>query len=88
MNEILDGKASENDLAFESALRPTSLSEFIGQAKVKQQLDLLLKAASLQSRCPDHILLAGPPGLPAPPPPTGEVLLNLTVYKYKSLYIS
>jgi Holliday junction DNA helicase RuvB len=63
MSEILDGNASENDLAFESALRPTSLGEFIGQAKVKKQLDLLLKAASLQNRCPDHILLAGPPGL-------------------------
>ena len=63
MSEILDGAASESDLAFESALRPTTLEEFIGQTKVKQQLDLLLKAASLQNRSPDHILLAGPPGL-------------------------
>jgi Holliday junction DNA helicase RuvB len=63
MSELLDGTASESDLAFESALRPTNLSEFIGQSKVKQQLDLLLKAASLQNRSPDHILLAGPPGL-------------------------
>ena len=63
MSELLDGAATESDLAFESALRPTSLSEFIGQSKVKQQLDLLLKAAALQRRSPDHILLAGPPGL-------------------------
>jgi holliday junction DNA helicase RuvB len=63
MSEILDGQASESDLAFESALRPASLEEFIGQEKVKKQLDLLLKAATLQSRSPDHILLAGPPGL-------------------------
>ena len=63
MSELLDGVASESDLAFESALRPASLSEFIGQSKVKQQLDLLLKAAALQKRSPDHILLAGPPGL-------------------------
>jgi Holliday junction DNA helicase RuvB len=63
MSELLDGAASESDLAFESALRPSNLSEFIGQSKVKQQLDLLLKAASLQNRSPDHILLAGPPGL-------------------------
>lgn len=63
MSELLDGQASESDLAFESALRPTSLSEFIGQQKVKQQLDLLLKAAAMQKRSPDHILLAGPPGL-------------------------
>jgi holliday junction DNA helicase RuvB len=63
VSELLDGVATESDLAFESALRPTSLSEFIGQSKVKQQLDLLLKAAALQKRSPDHILLAGPPGL-------------------------
>lgn len=63
MSELLDGVATESDLAFESALRPNSLSEFIGQSKVKQQLDLLLKAAALQKRSPDHILLAGPPGL-------------------------
>jgi Holliday junction DNA helicase RuvB len=63
LSELLDGQASESDLAFESALRPTSLEEFIGQTKVKQQLDLLLKAAALQKRSPDHILLAGPPGL-------------------------
>ena len=66
MSELLDGQASESDLAFESALRPTSLEEFIGQSKVKQQLDLLLKAAALQKRSPDHILLAGPPGLGKP----------------------
>jgi Holliday junction DNA helicase RuvB len=63
VSELLDGAATESDLAFESALRPTSLSEFIGQSKVKKQLDLLLKAAALQKRSPDHILLAGPPGL-------------------------
>jgi Holliday junction DNA helicase RuvB len=50
-------------LAFESALRPSSLAEFVGQDNVSKQLGLLLKAAALQNRSPDHILLAGPPGL-------------------------
>jgi Holliday junction DNA helicase, RuvB subunit len=54
---------SEAELAFEGALRPRSLAEFVGQAKVRGQLQLLLDAAALQSRTPDHILLAGPPGL-------------------------
>jgi len=54
---------SEAELAFEGALRPTSLGEFVGQQKVRAQLQLLLQAASLQNRTPDHILLAGPPGL-------------------------
>ncbi|BDZ46939.1 Holliday junction branch migration DNA helicase RuvB [Naasia aerilata] len=54
---------SEAELAFEGALRPKSLAEFVGQRKVRGQLQLLLQAASMQNRTPDHILLAGPPGL-------------------------
>jgi Holliday junction DNA helicase RuvB len=54
---------SEAELAFEGALRPKTLSEFVGQSKVRGQLQLLLQAAALQNRTPDHILLAGPPGL-------------------------
>jgi len=53
----------EAELDFEGALRPSSLSEFVGQRRVVGQLDLLLKAAELDNRTPDHILLAGPPGL-------------------------
>lgn len=55
--------ASDAEIAFEGALRPKDLGEFVGQEKVRRQLELLLKAASLQNRTPDHILLAGPPGL-------------------------
>jgi Holliday junction DNA helicase RuvB len=54
---------SEAELAFEGALRPKSLAEFVGQSKVRGQLQLLLQAAAIQHRTPDHILLAGPPGL-------------------------
>ncbi|MGO2665562.1 AAA family ATPase, partial [Mycetocola reblochoni] len=55
------GSAAE--IAFEGALRPSTLDEFVGQSKVRGQLKLLLTAATLQGRTPDHILLAGPPGL-------------------------
>jgi Holliday junction DNA helicase RuvB len=54
---------SEADLAFEGALRPRSLDEFVGQSKVRGQLQLLLRAAAMQNRTADHILLSGPPGL-------------------------
>ena len=63
MNDLLNPAVTESDLAFESALRPTTLDEFIGQANVSKQLGLLLRAAAIQNRSPDHILLAGPPGL-------------------------
>ncbi|WGD36307.1 Holliday junction branch migration DNA helicase RuvB [Lysinibacter sp. HNR] len=53
----------ESEVAFEGALRPHSMAEFVGQTKVRGQLELLLTAATMQGRTPDHILLAGPPGL-------------------------
>mgnify|MGYP000729947140 FL=1 len=63
MTDIVSAEMGDNELAFESALRPKSLAEFVGQPKVRQQLSLLIEAASLQNRTADHILLAGPPGL-------------------------
>ena len=63
MSELTEPSNSEGELAFESALRPKSLGEFIGQTKVRNQLKLILDAAQMQGRTADHILLAGPPGL-------------------------
>jgi Holliday junction DNA helicase RuvB len=53
----------EAELAIEGALRPGSLAEFVGQQKVRGQMQLLLDAARIQQRPADHILLSGPPGL-------------------------
>jgi Holliday junction DNA helicase RuvB len=63
VNDLTDPDLNAGELAFESALRPKSLSEFVGQTKVREQLSLMLQAAQLQGRTSDHILLAGPPGL-------------------------
>ncbi len=49
--------------AVDQALRPQSLDEFVGQPVLRRQLALVLEAARRRSRAPDHILLAGPPGL-------------------------
>jgi Holliday junction DNA helicase RuvB len=61
--ELSAEPAGSSELRFEGALRPTRLHEFIGQTRVREQLNLLLNAAKMQQRTPDHILLAGPPGL-------------------------
>lgn len=63
MSEFLDPAETSSDLAFEGALRPKSLDEFVGQPKVREQISMLIKAAKMQERSADHILLAGPPGL-------------------------
>jgi len=49
--------------AFEAALRPRTLTELIGQERVREQLALMLEAAVARGRTPDHVLLSGPPGL-------------------------
>ena len=49
--------------AAENALRPRSLAEFIGQHRVREQIDVLLTAARHRNSSADHILLSGPPGL-------------------------
>lgn len=62
-DELMGSEADASELVFESAIRPQSLNEFVGQHKVRGQIQLLIEAASIQQRTPDHILLAGPPGL-------------------------
>lgn len=47
----------------ESTLRPKRLAEFVGQARVREQLELVLQGAALRGSPPDHVLLSGPPGL-------------------------
>ena len=53
----------EEDRELDAQLRPNSLADFIGQTKVVSQVSLIIQAARIDSRTPDHILLAGPPGL-------------------------
>ena len=62
INDLATG-ASIEERHIESALRPRSLDEFVGQHRVRQQLDLVLKAAKGRSSTPDHVLFSGPPGL-------------------------
>jgi Holliday junction DNA helicase RuvB len=55
--------ADADDRDIEGALRPTRLADFVGQARVREQLSLVLEGAMRRGRAPDHVLLSGPPGL-------------------------
>ena len=54
---------SAQEEAFERALRPKSLSEYIGQEKIRGQLSIFVEAARNRKEALDHVLLFGPPGL-------------------------
>ena len=60
---ILTGVALEEDAAVEPKLRPQTLGEYIGQARVRENLGVFLKAARGRGEPLDHVLLTGPPGL-------------------------
>src|ERR1044071_2447829 len=51
------------DVALEMTLRPSLFSEFTGQAKIKERLEITVAAAKQRGEPIDHILLSGPPGL-------------------------
>ncbi|AOK28762.1 ATP-dependent DNA helicase RuvB [Burkholderia singularis] len=55
--------ASSREEAFERALRPRQLDEYVGQEKVRGQLEIFIEAAKRRAEALDHVLLFGPPGL-------------------------
>ncbi|MGI8647329.1 MAG: Holliday junction branch migration DNA helicase RuvB [Mycobacteriales bacterium] len=64
MNEAaVSAFAEPAEAELELSLRPRVLGEFIGQPRVREQLELLLRSAQRRQAPPDHILLSGPPGL-------------------------
>ncbi len=60
---LVSAARAEDENSFELKLRPRRLREFIGQQKVKNQLEIALEAARSRQEALDHVLLFGPPGL-------------------------
>lgn len=63
MERVLGGEVSQNEREQEAQLRPQNFSEFIGQTKVVDNIDLMVKSALVRKAAMDHVLLSGPPGL-------------------------
>lgn len=59
---IVDGEKRE-DLDFDQSIRPASLSEYVGQTDIKENLKVFIKACKMRDEVLDHVLLYGPPGL-------------------------
>jgi len=55
--------ANRDDEAFDRAVRPRRLTEYIGQPRVKAQMEIFIAAARQRGEALDHTLLFGPPGL-------------------------
>jgi len=62
MERILTNEELKED-SFEKSIRPESISEYIGQSEVKENIEIYIKAALMREEPLDHVLLYGPPGL-------------------------
>src|SRR5437773_8884571 len=60
---VVAAEPGEDELAFDAALRPKWLTEFVGQARIKEQFELLVEVTRARGEPLDHVLLSGPPGL-------------------------
>ncbi len=63
MGRVIETKVTTEDKILEKSLRPLRLSEYIGQDKIKESLNIAINAAKMRDDCVDHILFYGPPGL-------------------------
>ncbi len=60
---LVSAEFTEDDLEIDRNLRPRRLEEYLGQARVKDNLAVLIEAARARDEVLDHLLLSGPPGL-------------------------
>ena len=58
-----DGADSDVERVIDRSLRPTALSDFVGQASIREQLEIFIGAARRRGEALDHVLIFGPPGL-------------------------
>ncbi len=63
MKRLLDSEKEEEDFLIESSIRPSTISEYIGQSEVKDNIKVFIEAAKIRDEALDHVLLYGPPGL-------------------------
>jgi Holliday junction DNA helicase RuvB len=63
MSQFLAPVLADSEEELERSLRPRTLTDFVGQERVKEQLQIALEAARARNEALDHVLLAGPPGL-------------------------
>ena len=62
-NRIVSGRASDDDARLDASVRPDTFADYIGQDRVKENLQIAVQAARNRGEALDHVLLYGPPGL-------------------------
>src|SRR5690606_8265148 len=62
-DRIIGAGATREDEVADASIRPRSLADYLGQAPVREQMDIYIQAAKARREALDHVLIFGPPGL-------------------------
>ena len=62
-DRLIAADSLEGDESIDHAMRPEKLADYIGQEKVREQMDIFIQAARGRKEALDHVLIFGPPGL-------------------------
>ena len=62
-SRLVDTRREEDEAVVENVIRPQFLKEYVGQAKVREQMEIFITAAKQREQALDHVLIFGPPGL-------------------------
>lgn len=62
-DRIISASPKKEEEVIDRAIRPKLLADYVGQASVREQMDIFIQAAKLRNEALDHLLIFGPPGL-------------------------
>ncbi len=63
---MVSGRVGDDDAQYEAGLRPRTLDDYIGQDRVRENLQVAISAARQRGEALDHVLVSGPPGSARP----------------------
>ena len=62
-DRLIDSELSSEETQYDNSLRPSQLTDYVGQEKIKENLNIFIAAAKMREESLDHVLFYGPPGL-------------------------
>ena len=62
-DRLIDSGPDSEEVSYDNSLRPSQLTEYVGQEKIKENLNIFIAAAKMREESLDHVLFYGPPGL-------------------------
>jgi holliday junction DNA helicase RuvB len=62
-DRLIDSEQDNEEVGYDNSLRPSQLTEYVGQKKIKENLNIFISAAKMREESLDHVLFYGPPGL-------------------------